>query len=153
MGNSFFNIEGVLDMDPDQLGEGILELENAYANIEIEFRAVDDPRLKMFTFSTFSKDSPQLRELHKELFWRVPTYFDIPSDRTYRFIMNIYGDVGSPVEIAIYYVVMETPFAYMPKDAHPTTSEWEQFTKNLSYSINGEPKILPIESLAFYKKL
>ncbi len=129
-------------MEQSCIGEAILALENAYNDVEIEFKASFDDAAKIFTIGCFAKDSPEMQAFHKELFWEIPPYFPLSDDSIYCFSMTTYRDIGASLEKAVFTMVMETSLGLMPKRGNVTQEQWKEFIAQLKYTINGEDAVL-----------
>ncbi len=130
-------------MEYSSIGESTLALENAYGNGEVEFTVNVDEVCKTFSVFCSALDSPQMKEFHRELFWNIPKFFQIGLDWTYKFVMTTYKDVGVCVEKAVFYASAETKYGLMPVAEIVTKEEWEAFTAQLVYTINGETVVMP----------
>lgn len=130
-------------MEYSSIGESTLALEDAYGNGEVEFTVNTDEDQKMFSVFCSALDSPQMEEFHRELFWNIPKFFQIDLDWTYKFVMTTYKDIGVSVEKAVFYASAETKYGLMPVPEIVTKEEWETFTSQLIYTINGETVVMP----------
>lgn len=128
-------------MDPDFIGEATVALEDVYSYKEftIEYRPHFDEKSNKFTLECFSKDNPKMHHLHEKLFWDVPSFFNLKPEYLYCLRITTYKDIGGPVEKAVFSIILETEVGLMPDFTGEVAKEsWENFTKQLIYTINGE---------------
>lgn len=127
-------------MEQSVINEGLLSLEDVYAENNLEFKASFDR--DVFTLEAFCEDTPENLELHTSIFFDAAFYFPMMENWSYKFMMSTFKDIGAPAALASNMVVMETNAGLMPDTGGVTRSEWDRFVKQLVYTVNGDPASL-----------
>lgn len=127
-------------MNQSDIDSSLKKMENAFQELKLSLSGKYDPQSDTISIYCRAPEGPEVHRRHLDIYDSVFYYLPTTAKgKKYRFELVTFDEAKA----AQHKILLVTYLDVMPDSGGISWTEWEAYTKQLTYTIDGVPQIIP----------
>lgn len=127
-------------MNQSDIDSSLKKMENAFQELKLSLSGKYDPQSDTISISCRAPEGPEVHRRHLDIYDSVFYYLPVTAKgKKYRFELVTFDETKATQ----HRILLVTYLDVMPDSGGISWTEWEAYTKQLTYTIDGVPQIIP----------